>query len=344
MNRSMRLVILIGILSIAFFRTSTALCRPQPNPGDEAKAQDAISFDVFASFKRIRKGNPVFACKPPEWAAAAHAIVTGDTIHYLWARRKVNNYWMMMHSTAPVSGPATIKHDPRNPVLLPSKEGFDDFATEYPFPFWNPADRRFYVYYLGRQKRVPKQTGLLVGDGDFGRWTRVRTTPVIAADTEHERKGSSHPSVAVVGDTIHIIYTGESTKPPVICHATAPTSDPATVTKDPANPIFEGTGQTWDSSGVREAEIFKGPRYFHILYGGSDGKVWRIGHVRTRDFRNFEPNPHNPIFTPPADRSEWDCDGILTPQVFEAGDFYYMLYAGKKGKEWQTGLAKTRKP
>jgi predicted GH43/DUF377 family glycosyl hydrolase len=154
---------------------------------------------------------------------------------------------------------------------------------------------------------------------------------VIAADTEHERKGSSHPSVAVVGDTIHIIYTGESTKPPVICHATAPTSDPATVTKDPANPIFEGTGQTWDSSGVREAEIFKGPRYFHILYGGSDGKVWRIGHV-------------NPIFTPSLDRSAWDCDGILTPQVFEAGDFYYMLYAGKKDKEWQTGLAKTRKP
>jgi predicted GH43/DUF377 family glycosyl hydrolase len=83
---------------------------------------------------------------------------------------------------------------------------------------------------------------------------------------------------------------------------------------------------------------------FHILYGGSDGKVWRIGHVRTRDFRNFEPNPHNPIFTPSLDRSAWDCDGILTPQVFEAGDFYYMLYAGKKDKEWQTGLAKTRKP
>ena len=24
--------------------------------------------------------------------------------------------------------------------------------------------------------------GLLVGDGDFGQWTRVRQTPVIAAD------------------------------------------------------------------------------------------------------------------------------------------------------------------
>ena len=95
--------------------------------------------------------------------------------------------------------------------MLPSKKGFDDFTIEYPFPFWNPADRRFYVYYLGRRERPPKQTGLLVGDGDFGQWTRVCQTPVIAADTEHERYGSSHPSVVVVDDTIHIIYIGEST-------------------------------------------------------------------------------------------------------------------------------------
>jgi predicted GH43/DUF377 family glycosyl hydrolase len=341
MNRLIRLVILLAVLSLAGFWTSTALSSPHRDP--IAAAEDAIPFDVFASFKRIQEGNPIFACKPPEWAAAAHTIVVDDTIHYLWARRKKGNYWVLMHSTAPLSDPATIKHDPRNPVLLPSKEGFDDFTVEYPFPFWNPADRRFYVYYLGRQKGPPKQTGLLVGDGDFGKWTRVRQTPVIAADTEHERKGSSHPSVTVVGDTIHIIYTGESTAP-TICHATAPTNDPAAVTKDHANPIFKGTGQAWDSRGVREAEIFKGPRFFHILYGGSDGKVWRIGHVRTRDFRNFEPNPHNPIFSPSSDRDTWDCDGILTPHVFETGDFYYMLYAGKKGKEWQTGLAKTRKP
>jgi len=35
---------------------------------------------------------------------------------------------------------------------------------------------------------------------------------------------------------------------------------------------------------------------------------------------------------------------VLTPQVIEIGDTYYMVYAGKKGNEWQTGLAKTRKP
>ena len=95
---------------------------------------------------------------------------------------------------------------------------------------------------------------------------------------------------------------------------------------------------------VRGAEVLKGPRYFHILYGGREGGVWRIVHVRTRDFRKFEPNPHNPIFTPSPDPDAWDGKGILTPQVFEAGDCYYLLYAGYNGKEWQTGLAKTRKP
>jgi len=303
----------------------------------------AIPFEVFAGFKRIEKSNPVFYCKPPEWAAAAHAIVVGDSIHYLWGRRMIGNYWVMMHSAAPISEPAKIKHDPRNPVLLPSQEGFDNYTIEYPFPFRNPVDQKFYVYYLGRKKGPLKQTGLLVSDGDFGKWTRVSQTPVISANMWYDREGSSHPSVTVAGDIIHLIYTGKSNTM-TICHATAPTSDPSSVTKDPANPVFKGTGQAWDSCGVREAEIFKGPRYYHILYGGSDGKIWRIGHVRTRDFRSFEPNPYNPIFLPSNDCNAWDSDGILTPQVFEAGDYYYLLYAGKKGDVWQTGLARTLKP
>ena len=124
-----------------------------------------------------------------------------------------------------------------------------------------------------------------------------------------------------------------------MCHATAPTSDPALVTKNPANPVFTGSGEVWDSKAVRETELFKGPQYFHILYGGFDGDVWRIGHVRTRDFQTFEPNPDNPIFTPSDDPNAFDCDGVLTGQIFEVGDTYAMLYAGKKGQEWQTGLA-----
>ena len=240
---------------------------------------DAIPFEVFAGFERLEEGNPIIACPPPEWAAAAHAIVVDDTVHYLRGRRE---------------GP-------------------------------------------------PKQTGLLVGDGDFGQWTRVRQTPVIPADAEYDRDGFSHPTAVVEGETIHIIYTGGSARAgnPTLCHATAPISDPTAVTNNPRNPVFTGTGEAWDAQGVRETKLLRGPQYFHVFYGGYDGKVWRIGHVRTRDFRTFEANPRNPIFTPSDDPDAWDCDGVLTPQVIEIGDAYYMVYAGMRGNEWQTGLAAT---
>jgi predicted GH43/DUF377 family glycosyl hydrolase len=314
----------------------------------------SLSFEVFAGFKRIETGNPILALPPPRWAAATHAIVVGDTVHYIWCARERGRRWLMMHATAPADDLTGITQDARNPILGPSEQGFDDEAVEYPFPFLNPAggdnagDGRYYMYYRGKGRGTPEQTGLLVSDGDLGRWTRVQWTPVIPAEHEYERDGSTHPSVAVVGDTIHIVYTGKATPSYqdglTMCHATAPTRNPAAVTKDPANPVFRGSGEAWDSRAVRETELFLGPRYFHILYGGYDGETWRIGHVRTRDFRTYEPNPYNPIFVPSENREAFDCDGVLTPQVIEVGDSYYMVYAGKKGQEWQTGLAIARKP
>ena len=308
--------------------------------------KEGIPFEVFASFKRIEAGNPIISLPPPLWAAATHAIIVDETVHYIWCKREPDVRWLMMHATAPVSNLTHITQDPRNPILEPSVEGFDSAAVEYPFPFLNPADSKFYMYYRGKGKTTPEQTGLLVSDGDLGEWRRVQRNSVISADTEHERHGATHPSVAVVGNTIHIVYTGKATRSfgegLTMCHATAPTRNPAAVTKNLANPVFRGSGQPWDSQAVRETELFKGPQYFHILYGGYDGEVWRIGHVRTRDFHTFEPNPYNPIFTPSDAPDAFDCEGVLTGQILEIDGTYAMLYAGKKGKEWQTGLATIR--
>ena len=313
---------------------------------DQPKSQDAIPFEFFASFKRIKNGNPIIALPPPLWAAATHAIVVDDTVHYYWCKNALGvggEHWTMMHATAPVDDPIQIIQDLRNPILKPSENGFDNAAVEYPFPFLNPADGKYYMYYRGGGRGKPEQTGLLVCEGDMGTWRRVQDTPVIAANMVHELDGSTHPSVAIVGDVIHIVYTGKATKSYEqglsMCHATAATSNPAAVKKNPNNPVFEGSGEDWDSWVVRETELFKGPQYFHILYGGYDGKTWRIGHVRTRDFDTFEPNPYNPIFTPSENPDEWDCDGVLTGQIVKIGETYYMLYAGRKGQEWQTGLA-----
>ena len=342
----MRLVSGWMVVVLAAFGGGCAADEGLARVNDEAERGDAIPFEVFASFERIEGGNPLIALEPPLWAAATHAIVVDETVHYYWSRREPDRRWLLMHATAPVDHPTDITQDARNPIVVPSEKGFDDEAVEYPFPFLNPADGRFYMYYRGKGKGMPEQTGLLVCAGDMGQWKRVSSGPVIAATAEHELDGATHPSIAIDADTIHIVYTGKATRSYhdglTMCHATAPTSDPASVMKNPANPVFTGSGQAWDRRAVRETELFKGPQYYHILYGGFDGDLWRIGHVRTRDFRTFEPNPHNPIFEPSTDPNAWDSEGVLTGQVIEIGDEYYMLYAGKRGREWQTGLAKAR--
>ena len=137
---------------------------------------DPIPFTTFARFERLTAKKPLLYYEPPAWAAASHAIVVGDTVHYLWAKKGGDNSWVHMHSSAPVTDPTAVTHDRRNPILRPSADGFDNQGVEYPFPFWNPADQRYYAYYLGSQgKDRPrrKQTGLLVSDDDFGAWTRL---------------------------------------------------------------------------------------------------------------------------------------------------------------------------
>ena len=314
---------------------------------EKSRKRRAIPWEAFTGFRRVGKEGLLISLQPPLWAAATHALIVGDVVHYYWCRREIDRRWLLMHATAPVGDLTDIVQDARNPIVVPSKDGFDDTAVEYPFPFYNPADRKYYMYYRGKGKLRPEQTGLLVSSGDMGQWTRIQKTPVIPAEHAYELDGATHPSVAIDGDTIHIVYTGKATRSYTdgltMCHATAPTCNPALVTKNPQNPVFRGSGQTWDSRAVRETELFKGPQYFHILYGGFDGEVWRIGHVRTRDFCTFEPNPYNPIFVPSPDPDAWDSEGVLTPQVIEIGDNYYMVYAGKKGDEWQTGLAKVLK-
>jgi len=322
-------------------------------------ADTPIPFSAFTSFERLTPAEPLLRVGPPHWAAASHAIVVGDTVHYLWAEKRRDD-WVHMHSWAPAADPTAVTHDPANPVVTP-RHSFENRGVEYPFPFLNPVDGRYYMYYLASQGGdlpLRKQTGLLVAGDDLGTWTRVCDDPVVSVGPAHEEHGSSHPSVVLVDDVIHMVYTGEAPAPPerrkilynipTICHATAPASDPGRVAKDPGNPVFSGSGEDWDRCGVREAEILKGPVYFHVFYGGYDGRAWAIGHVRTRDFRTFEPNPGNPIFTPSPDRAAWDCDGLLTPQVFELDGAYYMIYAGLRGRGWndesgvQTGLAVAR--
>ncbi|HUU91620.1 MAG TPA: hypothetical protein VM238_10455, partial [Phycisphaerae bacterium] len=106
---SMRLVRVCVVLSLAVSWTATAIGQAQPGPGDQPEGEDAIPFEVFAGFKRIEKGNPILALDPPLWAAATHAIVVDDTVHYFWCKREGGARWLLMHATAPVGNLTDIK-------------------------------------------------------------------------------------------------------------------------------------------------------------------------------------------------------------------------------------------
>ncbi len=67
----------------------------------------------------------------------------------------------MMHATAPISALTHITQDSRTPILEPATDDFDNAAVEYPFPFRNPADSKFYMDYRSKGKTTPEQTELL---------------------------------------------------------------------------------------------------------------------------------------------------------------------------------------
>ena len=148
-----------------------------------------IPFEAFTNFERVPNASPLLTCDPDEWAAAAHATVAGDRVHYIWSIKNRDSTWDLMHSSAPVDDPGTVEHDPRNPIIVPAGDGsFDDHTIEYPFPFLNPFDGKYYMYYLGKRERVPKQTGLMVMDRDFGTWKRITDEPVIPAEFDYEEE------------------------------------------------------------------------------------------------------------------------------------------------------------
>jgi hypothetical protein len=66
--------------------------------GNKNLDEGAIPFEVFAGFKRIKQGNPILSLRPPEWAAATHAIIQDETVHYIWCKRVVGARWLIMHA------------------------------------------------------------------------------------------------------------------------------------------------------------------------------------------------------------------------------------------------------
>lgn len=311
-----------------------------------------LPMEMWSSFTRPHGENPLIKANvqgtfDANGAAAAHHIVDGDTVHYLWAGyNSSTGEWKIGRSYAPTSDPLNLTRSSANPIVGPGPSGaWDEAGAEYPSPFYNPADDTYYAYYTGDDSNGLRQIGLLKQGADWDTWSKSSANPVIQATGSGYRSGEvGWQDVAVVGDTIHIVYTADdgSTNGMALAHATAPTSDPTNISQDPNNPILTPGDIPWASTELREAGVWRGPDgYIHIPYAGEDTD-WYGGHMRVDETlsewttSDLEQNPDNPLWA--AAPSGWEHPDFLTPVPLRINDTYYLIYAAGAATPYQTGV------
>jgi predicted GH43/DUF377 family glycosyl hydrolase len=126
----------------------------------------------------------------------------------------------------------------------------------------------------------------------------------------------------------------------------ARSADGRTWRKEPAPVLTPGPRGSWDERGVADPYVFYAgagsPGYLCMFYLGQDrAQRQRIGLARSRDGIHWEKLRTNPILEV-GDIGAFDENGLGEPAIWEANDFYWMLYTGRDVHEnRRLGLARS---
>jgi predicted GH43/DUF377 family glycosyl hydrolase len=122
-----------------------------------------------------------------------------------------------------------------------------------------------------------------------------------------------------------------------IGHATS--SDLVHWTKDPNNPVITvGHEKEWDRNLVERPSLFYEGETFHVLYEGSDGYNFRIGHATSPDCLVWIKDTANPVLGIGPEGS-WDSLHVRGPGVLRQPDTYHVFYRGDNGTVRSIGHA-----
>jgi predicted GH43/DUF377 family glycosyl hydrolase len=158
-----------------------------------------------------------------------------------------------------------------------------------------------------------------------------------SADGEHFKKfgkvmEGEAPDAIVNGDTLFLCYqkrTGDGFSVYLAYSLDGRTFSPVGNT-----PVFACLPQHWDARSITTPRIYKGGDWYYMVYGGSADFVDEpeyFGLARSRDLRNWERHPGNPIFGAGA-RATADGGAIWFPAIIDVGSYAVMLYEGSRGR------------
>jgi predicted GH43/DUF377 family glycosyl hydrolase len=140
------------------------------------------------------------------------------------------------------------------------------------------------------------------------------------------------PSVIMAENKIYMIYQNDNGKG-FRGFYLAESEDGINFKDSLQTPVLGGMENGWDKF-VTTARLYKENDTFLMLYGGSpdlNDQPDYFGLARSKDLRNWEKHPGNPIFGLGA-KGEEDGGAIWFPALIDIGSHYVLIYEGSRGR------------
>jgi len=241
-----------------------------------------------------------------------------------------------------------------NPVLTHGR--FCDFdRLGMISPRAHIIDGRFHLYYCGvsyerfERGKAPvwrKGIGLAISDDGIN-FDKVGHEPVVRTPTP---LAIGCPKVYLVDGRWHMLSVAAPIDRSEGFAVYLQTSDDPQRFDGPMERVFEpGPAGAWDCRSIAAPACCYDEEdgYYYMLYGGC-GRTWDypfgIGLARSRDLRDWERHPRNPLIHR-GDQGAWDDGAMWVTEFIKHNGMYYAWYEGRsagrdRSEEYSPGATK----
>jgi hypothetical protein len=155
------------------------------------------------------------------------------------------------------------------------------------------------------------------------------------------------PCVILDNGTYKMWYNGRNGSGTSNCIGYATSTDGATWTKHPGNPVLAPSPGQWDAVHVFEPVVLLRGGSYEMWYSGYDGSTayGRHGYATSSDGINWSKHGQNPVF-PVGEPAAWDSDQASLSAVLVEGQAYKAWYMGYRAatNKYSVGYATSVPP
>jgi hypothetical protein len=277
----------------------------------------------------LNAGNPLITNGPDATSALKagprHVVKVGNgDYRMLYEAASAGGIGSTAYATS-TDGTAWTKYNSGLPVFTALSSGWENDEASITTFLWDNAIEKWIAYYHGGGNDQPRLIRRATADSLTGTWTRESTNPVLdqGGVGAWDEEGVADAKVMKIANVYHMFYASDTGSGISIGHATS--SDGIDWTKDPANPVFEGSGSGWDSWDAQSPGVLRDGSLFHMWYVGdpNDNANEALGYAYSADGVTWVRGPNNPVLSKPGTANVYVGD---TVDAYRDGNTYRVLY------------------